>query len=209
VFELAIGPGLKFGMMRAASAFPSSTPTGQMSQCPKMAPCVKTLCSYNATSFPSASGVSRSIRIVLDGRLPSKVWCASAIPVCPQPLPLRRFAKASASAWANTLAQEQVVVASERVKRLNKPDEVAWDELGPLMNQLVEGMLSIGARLPPIDRPGLADDLSPIKHDVLAIALHRQLLEVSREALQVLFIRKNRHGLRAERNYCTRVPGDP
>ena len=40
-------------------------------------------------------------------------------------------------------------------------------------------MLAIGSRLPPVDWPGLIDDLSPIKRDVLAIAFHCQLLEIS------------------------------
>src|SRR5437763_503511 len=48
-----------------------------------MAPWVNTLCSYRATSAPSARGVSRSARMVLVGRLPSKVRCgtsASGVP---------------------------------------------------------------------------------------------------------------------------------
>jgi hypothetical protein len=66
------------------------------------------------------------------------------------------------------------------------------------MDQLVKRMLTIGARLPPVDWPGLEGDLSSIKRDVFAVALHRQLLEVGREALQVLLIRKDRHGLHTE-----------
>ena len=36
----------------------------------QMAPWVKTLCSYRATSLPSVYGVSPSARIMLAGRLP-------------------------------------------------------------------------------------------------------------------------------------------
>ncbi len=86
-------------------------------------------------------------------------------------------------------------MAAEGIKRQDKSDEVAGDELGPLMNDLVKRMLAIGTRLPPIDRPGLADNLIPIERDVLAIALHRQLLEIRREVLQVLLIRKDRYSL--------------
>ncbi len=59
------------------------------------------------------------------------------------------------------------------------------------MNQLIEGMLTIGSRFSPENRSGLIGYLSPIKRDMLAIAFHRQLLEISRETLQVLIIRKN------------------
>ena len=38
---------------------------------PQIVPWVKTLCSYNATSLPSAAGVSCDSRMVLEGRLPS------------------------------------------------------------------------------------------------------------------------------------------
>jgi len=61
---------------------------------------------------------------------------------------LGRFSESQRLCLGKHVGQEQVVVAAERVKRLNKPDEVAGDELGPLMNQLVEGMLAIGARDP-------------------------------------------------------------
>ena len=101
----------------------------------QMAPCVKTLCSYSATSFPSAAGVSRSRRIVLDGRLPSKVRCGTShagvfsawtsCGVLPKAMRLR---------LGKYVGQEQVVVAAERVKRLGKRDKVTGDELGSLMD---------------------------------------------------------------------------
>src|SRR5664279_169161 len=67
------------------------------------------------------------------------------------------------------------------------------------MNQLVEGMLSVCTRLPPVDWSGLNNHLSPIQSDVLSIALHRQLLKIGRKAFQVLFIRKNSNSLRIKK----------
>src|SRR5664279_5113597 len=66
------------------------------------------------------------------------------------------------------------------------------------MNQLVEGMLAVGTPLAPVDRTGLVVDLGPSKRYVLTVALHRQLLEVRREALQVLLIGKYSDGLGIE-----------
>ena len=66
------------------------------------------------------------------------------------------------------------------------------------MDQLIEGVLAVGSRLAPVDGPGLVVDLGPVERDVLAVALHRQLLQIGREALQVLLVGQDRHGLRAE-----------
>jgi len=66
---------------------------------------------------------------------------------------LRGLAKGQRLRLGKHVGEEQVVMAAERIERPQKPDEVTGNELGPLMNQLVEGMLSIGTRLAPVDRP--------------------------------------------------------
>ena len=66
------------------------------------------------------------------------------------------------------------------------------------MDQLVERVLAIGARLAPVNRTGLVVNLLPVERDVFAVALHRQLLQVGRKPLQVLLVRQHRDGLRAE-----------
>ena len=45
---------------------------------------------------------------------------------------------------------------AERVVRLDRGEEVAGDELRALVDELVEGVLAVGARLAPDDRAGLA-----------------------------------------------------
>ena len=61
VLRVLASPSLSSsGMMRLASALPSSTPHWSKESMLQIAPCVKTLCSYSAISFPSVSGVSRS-----------------------------------------------------------------------------------------------------------------------------------------------------
>src|SRR5207302_4642413 len=76
--------------------------------------------------------------------------------------------------------------------------EVAGYEPGPLVNQLIEGMLAIGARLAPIYRAGRIVDVSPIDGDVLSVALHGQLLQIGRKPFQVLLVRQHRNCLGAE-----------
>src|SRR5205085_8592429 len=47
--------------------------------------------------------------------------------------------------------EEHVVVAAQGRVRLEGSDEVAWNEACPLVQQLIEGVLSVGAGLPPDD----------------------------------------------------------
>ena len=57
------------------------------------------------------------------------------------------------------VGQEHLVVAAQRIERLDKRDEVAGDEPRALMDQLIEGMLAIGARFAPVDRAGVSNRL--------------------------------------------------
>src|SRR5580700_2652958 len=66
------------------------------------------------------------------------------------------------------------------------------------MDQLVEGVLPVGSWLTPINRTRLVVDFSPIQRDVFTVALHGQLLQVSGESLEVLFVGKHSNGLRAK-----------
>src|SRR6266851_2384902 len=121
-------------MMRRASTLPSSTPHWSNESMCQTAPWVKTLCSYRATSLPRAAGVSRSSSIVFEGRLPSKVrWGTSQSG--------ERFA------LREHVRQQHVVLLAQRVQRLAERDEVARDQPGSLMDQLIKGVLAVGAGL--------------------------------------------------------------
>src|SRR5208337_312232 len=66
------------------------------------------------------------------------------------------------------------------------------------MDHLIEGMLTVGSRLAPVDGSGLIVYFSSLERDVLAITLHRQLLKIGREPLEILFVRKHSNCLRAK-----------
>ncbi len=102
---------------------------------------------------------------------------------------LGRLAEGQRLGLGEDVRQEHVVVPAEGVERLAERDEVTRNEPGALMNQLVKGMLAVGSRLAPVDGTGIVGDLGPIERDVLAVALHRQLLQIGGEALQVLLVR--------------------
>ena len=75
-------------------------------------------------------------------------------------------------------------------------DEVAGDDLGALVDELVEGVLAVRAGLAPDDRAGLViGDLLAVAIHGLAVGLHVALLEVGREAGHVLVVREDGLGL--------------
>jgi len=79
-----------------------------------------------------------------------------------------------------------VLVVLNRVMALCSQDEVGRDELGALVEQLVERVLSIGSRLTEQDGTGRVFDVVATAGDCLSVRLHGQLLEVSREPVHVL-----------------------
>src|SRR5512140_1105152 len=91
------------------------------------------------------------------------------------------------------------MMASERRERMREGDEIAGDEPGALVNQLVKGVLAVGAGLTPVDRAGVVSQRLAVERHTLAVALHRQLLEVSGEAFQILLVRQDRHSLSTEK----------
>ena len=58
---------------------------------------------------------------------------------------------------------------AQRVMADGRRDEVARHQLGALMDQLVERMLAVGARLTPDDRAGLVIHRIAVAIDVLAV----------------------------------------
>jgi hypothetical protein len=71
--------------------------------------------------------------------------------------------------------------------------KVRRNELRSLMDQLIERMLAVGPWFSPDDRPGRMIDLYAIAANGFAVAFHVGLLEVSREAMQMLVV--GQHGV--------------
>ena len=90
------------------------------------------------------------------------------------------------------------MLLAHRVQRLGEGDEVAGDQPGSLMDQLIKRMLAVGARLTPIDWPGVAGDAVAVEGNVLAVTLHCQLLKIGGEALQILLVGEYADGLGAK-----------
>ena len=80
------------------------------------------------------------------------------------------------------VGHEQVVMSPEGIEGFGERDEVARDESGSLVDQLVEGVLSVGAWFSPVDRAGVVVDDRAIESNAFAVAFHGELLEVSGKA---------------------------
>ena len=78
------------------------------------------------------------------------------------------------------------VAVTQRPRRVREGDEVGGDHAGALVDQLVEGVLAVGAGLTPEDLAGLVGDGAAVAAHGLAVGLHGQLLQVRGEAVQVL-----------------------
>jgi hypothetical protein len=79
-----------------------------------------------------------------------------------------------------------VLVVLNGVVALSSKNEVGRDELGTLMEQLVEGVLSVGCRLTEENGASGVLDIVAAAGNGLAVGLHGKLLEVSRESVEVL-----------------------
>src|SRR5262245_62632120 len=94
---------------------------------------------------------------------------------------IRRFTEGQSLRLCEHIREEKIVMAPEWIQRLGKRDEVARNELRPLVNQLIEGMLAVRPRFAPIDRSRLGFDFGPFESDMLAVTIHCELLQVIRK----------------------------
>ena len=93
------------------------------------------------------------------------------------------------------VGHELGMMVAQLVVTVHGADEVGRDELRALMDELIEGVLAIGARLAPDHRTcGVLDRRALARH-ALAVALHVALLQIGRQIAQRLII--GQHGMRA------------
>ena len=96
-----------------------------------------------------------------------------------------------------------MLVVLNRVMGFGGKDEVGRDQLRALVQQLVERVLGIGGWLSEENGTCRILDVLTRPCDGFTVRLHRQLLQISRETVQVLVKGRNEVRLRAEK---VRVP---
>ena len=82
-------------------------------------------------------------------------------------------------------------MVAQGIVALGGCNEIARDEFRTLVNQLVKGMLAVGAWFTPDNRAGLVRHGLAASIHVLAIAFHVALLEIGGKAMQVLIVWEN------------------
>ena len=107
-----------------------------------------------------------------------------------------RLAKRQGLGLRQEVAEEQLVhvlfAILGGVGCVCKGDEVGGNQPCALVDELVERVLAIGAGLAPEDLAGIGGHRGAVPADALAVRLHRELLQVGGEAVQVLVVGENR-----------------
>ncbi len=80
-----------------------------------------------------------------------------------------------------------------------KTDEIGGDKNGSLMEELEESVLAVGAGFSPEYRAGGPSNGATVAVGGFSVAFHVCLLQISGEAGQILAVRKDGMGLRAEK----------
>lgn len=88
-----------------------------------------------------------------------------------------------------------VLVVLDRVVGLGSNDEVCRNQLGTLVDQLEEGVLSVGGWLTEENNTSLVVDELVVLGDRLTVGFHGKLLQVSWESVHVLVKRCHKLGL--------------
>ena len=110
---------------------------------------------------------------------------------------VRSLAKGEGLRLRKEVAQEELVHVLVAVLRgvggVDKRDEIGRNHARTLVNELVERVLAVGAGLAPEDLARIGRDGRAVPARGLAVGFHGQLLQVRREAVQVLVVRQ--HGV--------------
>src|SRR5688572_7455628 len=85
------------------------------------------------------------------------------------------------------------------IVRLGGDQKIARNQSRALMNQLVERVLSVRARLAPHDGTGRHIDDVAVAIDALAVAFHIELLKKRWETAQILVVRQDGVAVRAQK----------
>src|SRR5246500_3631011 len=125
-------------------------------------------------SLPRVSGVSRVRKKRIGGAIPFKHAMR------PQPLRsalcfhlLWRLTKCQRLRLSENICEQHVMMAAQRIERLPKANEVAGNDAGALMDQLIKRVLAVGPGFTPVDGTCVVTDCFSIERDMLPVAFHR------------------------------------
>ena len=90
------------------------------------------------------------------------------------------------------VAHQYTVAVTDGIVRVNGTDEIARNNIGSLMDELIKCVLPIGPSFAKHNRSRLVGYRTPPFHDGLAVAFHANLLYVGREPPKIPIVEKHR-----------------
>src|SRR5262249_9073782 len=84
------------------------------------------------------------------------------------------FPESQRLALCEYVRQKYIVMPADRIESLGEGNKVTRNQPGPLMDQLVERMLTVGSRLAPVHGAGLISNFGAVERNVFAVTLHGQ-----------------------------------
>src|SRR5512135_188738 len=92
-----------------------------------------------------------------------------------------------------------MMVLAHGVVRDSRSDKITGYDFCPLMDELVEGVLSVRTRFSPNHGPGLITDFATIPINIFSVAFHIALLKICGEPVHVLIVGQYGLGLGAKK----------
>src|SRR5262245_996394 len=86
---------------------------------------------------------------------------------------LWRLTKCQRLGLSENIGEQHIMMAAQWIERLPEANEVAGNEAGALMNQLIKGVLPVGPGFTPVDGTCVVTDCFSIELDMLPVAFHR------------------------------------
>ncbi len=102
------------------------------------------------------------------------------------------------------IGEQNRVVLAEGILGFDRGEEIAGDEFRALVDQLIEGVLAVGAGLAPDDGAGGIIDGLAVAVGAFAVGFHVALLKIGGEAMHDIDRREGSPRSGRRRNCCTR-----
>lgn len=90
---------------------------------------------------------------------------------------------------------------ANRIVTLDGANKIARDQTGALMDQLIEGVLTVGSWFAPNDGTSVVVHSTPVASNVFAVAFHVALLKIRSESVHILNEKRSRRTLSEPKNY--------
>src|SRR4051812_44331104 len=104
---------------------------------------------------------------------------------------IRRLSNRERLSLGQDVCDQNVMVTANWIQGPVERYEIARNDLRALVNQLIKRVLPVSTRLAEVDCARFIRYGRTVEHDPFPVAFHGQLLQISGESFQILFVRQN------------------